>query len=556
MSIPANYLQPAQQSALSRQAQGFTPVYTAPSQGLVLRASQWDLPMTCAAALNNLRFDGIRWTTANIGFSQVRAGLFNSGAQFYEFGVHNMGDGTSRFVQQIGTQVQLFDPTVPGYTETILFTAGGASIPCMRSFSPNFFLYTNGIDHPQYWNGSTWGALSMFPVTQNSITYDYATFCEVFNNRAAYAGFAGQPYAVVITDFGNPNQVTLTGTNASYGGIYFVPSSLGPITSLRQIRISQLGNQQALLVGCQNGLCFINGTDSTNFMMVATTNRFGIPSNRVWFSIDDATYVLCTDGIRPFNANTNYSNLISALNTFPVQPLIQGMTTSQALRSQAFVLDNPYQLEATFYYTTTQDVHNRQALIMNYSNLYAGNMMFSQKVFPAEVSGNPLSIYSPACGTTYKGGFYAGGFNGQLQQLYTSNTWNGTGIAWYYLTPILQAANPSQECQSRGFWIRLDGYGAPFQAQAYAWSSKAVDQNIARVLVTSQTLSPSTGGGTQLGSWVLGVSAFGGSQPQIVPFYPSGAGKGWQLALSGNTTNGDAALISVFGTLEEGGTRQ
>jgi hypothetical protein len=556
MSIPANYLQPAQQSQLSKEAEGFFPVYTSPSQGLILRASEWNLPLTSAAALNNLRWDGIRWTTQNIGFVQQRSALFNSGAQFYEFGVHNMSDGTSRFIQQVGKQVQLYDPTTPGYVESVLFTATAASIPCMRSFSPNYFIYTNGVDHPQHWDGTTWSALSLFPVTQGSNTFDYATYCESFNNRVAYAGFAGQPYAVLISDFGAPNSCTLTGTNPVYGGIYFVPSELGPITSLRVIRLSQLSNQQALMVGCQKGLCFINGTDSTNFVMITATKRFGIPSNRCWFAIDDSTYALCTDGIRPFNANTTFSNLIAQANSFPVQPLLQSMSTNAALQAQAFVLDNPGQLEATFYYTSNSDVHNRVGLIMNYSSVYGGSMVFSQKQFPIEVAGQPLSIYSPACGVAYKGAFYCGGFNGLLQTMYTSNMWNGVGIAWNYLSPMLQPGNPSLECSARGFWIQLDGLGAPFTAQAYVWRGMALDQNISRNLTTTQTLSPTTNGTTILGSWVLGTGVFGGSQPQVVPFYPAGAGKAWQIALSGNTANGDAALIGIFGTLQQGGTRQ
>lgn len=557
MSVPNNYLQPVLQSELSREGQGFDPLFNNPSSGLILRSSLWNLPLTASPLMSNLRWDGIRWTTQNIGWTQVRSALFNSGAQFWGFGVHYLASGAPVLIQQVGTQVQQFDPTVPGYTETVLFTASSQSVPSMTSFSPNFFIYTNGVDHPQTWNGVTWSALSLFPFTSGSNTYDYPNLCESFNNRVAYAGFQNQPNAVMISDFGNPNSCTIIGSPvATNGGLYFTPSKLGPITSLRQVVISQLGNAQALLVGCQNGLCFINGTDGTSFSMVPVTDRFGIVSNRGWFALDAQTFGLCTDGIRPFNANTVFSNLITGAVTFPVQPLIQSMTTTAALQQQAFVLDCAPQLEATFYYSSNADVNNRTGLIMNYSNVYSSNsMMFSQKSFPAIVSGQPLTIFSPSCGVRYKGNYYAGGYNGILQKLYTNNTWNSTGIQWQYQSPMFLPNQVLQAASARGFWIVFDGVSPTFQAQATIWSGQARDQNILPTQTVKQTLSPSTGGGTKLGSWVLGQSSFGGSQPIIVPYYPKGAGHAWQIGLGGNTSQGDANLIGIYGVLNLGGTR-
>jgi hypothetical protein len=310
------------------------------------------------------------------------------------------------------------------------------------------------------------------------------------------------------------------------------------------------------MVGCQKGLCFITGTDATSFQMVAVTDRFGIPSNSGWFSLDASTFGLCTDGIRPFNVNTNFSNLISNAATFPVQPLMQNMNMTPAIAAQAFVLDNPGQLEATFYYSSSQDVNNRTALIMNYQDLYSsGNMMFSQKQFPAIITGQPATYFSPSCGTYFKGNYYAGGYNGVLQKLYTSNTWNGQGINWQYQSPFFVPVSPSQTASARGFWIVMDGQSPTFKAYATTWMGQARDQNILPYQTVSQSFSPNTGGGTILGQWILGVSQFGGSQPILVPFYPKGSGHAWQITLSGNTSNGDGNLIGIYGVLNAGGTR-
>lgn len=551
--------QPAQQTALGNQGFGMLPGTTSPDVGLVLRSSLLAQPKNSARILKNLRWSGTAWTTEQTGYTHVRAGSFNSGAAFKGFGIHNLADGTSKLVMQVGARVYEYDPTVtPLPTESLLFTAVSESIPCMRSYSPSFFLYTNGVDNPQKWNGTTWSAVPGFPVTISGTVYQKPRLVETYLNRAVYARFNGQPFALLISEFGDPEGFT-TGPAAADAALFNVPSRYGEITSVRSFRITQTSNEEVLLIGTTKGLLLLSGTGADNFQLVPITSRFGIVSNNVWLQIDDSIFVLGTDGIRQLNANTTFTTLISAAITYPIQPLLLRIN-SGAMQS-AFVIDNPDLLECYWYFSVGSDSRNRRCIYMNYGDMLQGLMRLAQREFPSE-SDDPLSWLSPACGVTFGGNFYTGSSSGYLREEWSGNKWNLAGIDWSYGSPLFDPPTPSQESSARGFWILCEGGSQSFTANAYAWPATAGGtnaDNVSRVLVGTTTFTSDMSGTTILGSWRLGItgySEFGREQWQLFPFYPPGAGHGFEVELSGNTGNGDFSFLGIFSTLIAGGTRQ
>ncbi|MBX9771931.1 MAG: hypothetical protein K2X29_11195 [Candidatus Obscuribacterales bacterium] len=558
--MPENsYIQPAQQTALGKEGSGLQPRIWTPERGLYLRTSLPMMPDDGFTVAKNVRWNGITWTTQKMGWREVRSAPFGDGA-ILEMAIHFDTNGDSHYVHQAGSKVQTYDPIFGG-SETVLFTAASATaIPCMRSFAPNFFIYVNGVDEPQSWDGLA-GSFSPLSVwvggfTNGSVTYTNPKICEPYNNRVAYANFPQDPYAIILSDFGNPDSITIPNpsNDPTFGGIFFVPSQLGPVRSLKYLQVSLTDNEQVLLVGCENGFAIITGVSATDFKMVAIqSGKWGILSNRNWFVIDNTAYCLCTDGIRPFNGNAYQTNLVSAALSFPVHPIITAMSRSAAASSQAFVLDNPAELEATFYFSSGADIRNRTALIMNYSDYNSGIIRFSTKLFPTTLN----TFLSPSCGIEYKGNFYCGGYDGKLQKVYQGNTFNGIGIDYQLGSPIFAPPTPSQEASPRGYWIMQQGTTTRFKAKCYSHLTKAdPSQSLKRSLTGEQELSFNTDGETILGAWVLGESPFGGPQYNITPFYPDGGGKGQEIEISGNTANGDINLIGIFSTLIGGGTRQ
>lgn len=548
--------QPAQQTTLGQQGHGLQPREWVPQRGLDLRSSLALMPADACTIAKNIRWNGTVWTTQKMGWTAVRPNAFGNGA-ILEQAIHYTTAGNQIYIHQAGNKVQSYDPIAMG-TEQLRFTAGSlTAIPCMRSFSPNFFLYVNGVDQPQSWDGA---AASFTPMslwtaglTLFGVNYTAPKIVELFNNRAAVAGMPQNPYALIITDFGNPNALTSPNPSGdpTFGGIYFVPSQLGPITSLKSLSVSLTSNEQILLIGCKNGFAFVTGTGGNNFTMVAVqSNKWGILSNRAWFVIDTTAYCLCTDGIRPFNGNAYLTNLVSSSLSFPVHPMIIGMSKDQGV--QSFVQDNPGELEATFYFCSGSDINNRTALIMNYADINNGLIRFSTKQFP-----NGASLFSPACGIQFKDSFFAGGYDGILQQTYSGNKYNSVGIDWTMSSPMFAPPTPSQEAQARGYWITQQGDSVLYKARCFAHLVSADEtQRLTRTLVHEKDVWFNTDGGTDLGGWVLGVDAFGGAQHNISPFFPPGGGRGQEIELSGNTEDGDINLVEIFSTLIGGGTRQ
>ena len=547
--------QAALQTALGKQAQGFVPRAWMPNQGLVLRSSLPALPAGAFAQANNVRWDGISWTTQNIGWTAQRTKTFNSGAPILEMATHWTTAGTPIYIHQAGSQVQSYDPATPGATESNLHTALSATaVPCMRSYSPNYFIYTNGVETPQMYNASTttWGTLPGWPVTYASNSYNQPKLCENFNGRLVFANFTGYPNVVIIGDLNSPGTITIpTGTvSPANGAIFFIPSQFGPITWLKAARVSVSTNQQVLLVGCQNGFAFITGTDATNFQQVTSySGKWGVPSNRAWFALDDNLYCLCTDGIRQFNTNTTYSNLIGSCMSYPVHPLITGMNLDYA--SSAFCLDNPNALEVTFYYPSGTATTNTTGVIFNYGDIGSGLIRVTQKVFP--ISYVPTA---PACGQYYRGKFYGGGYDGTLQTLYSGNYFGVLPAQYSILSPLFVANTPVEEMSCRGMWIMTQGYPAAINASGYANVGRASTGGVRLTKVARQVLNVGAPGTTILGSWTLGQSYFPASAYDITPFNMRCAGKGFQLALSGSTASGDLNFIGAFALFEGGGTRQ
>ena len=551
-----SYIQPAQQTALGKEGKGLQPRFWVPQRGLYLRSSLPMMPEDGFTIAQNVRWNGTVWTTQKMGWEQVRESPFGNGA-ILEMAVHYNTAGDALYVHQAGSQVQSYDPEAGG-TESLLFTAlSGSAIPCMRSFSPNFFIYVNGVDQPQKWDGTgMFTPLSVWTggFLNAGVTYTAPKIVEVFNNRVAYARFPQNPYAIILSDFGNPDSITIPnpGNDPTFGGIFFVPSQLGPVNSLKSLQVSLTDNEQVLLVGCENGFAIITGVGATDFRMVPIQySKWGILSNRVWFVIDNTAYCLCTDGIRPFSGNAYQTNLVSAALSFPVHPVVIGMSRSQAF--QSFALDNSGELEAVFYFCSGSDINNRTALIMNYSDYASELIRFSMKVFPSGAD----TFLSPSCGIEYKGKFYCGGYDGKLQEVYNGNTFNSVGITYKVSSPLFSPPTPSQEASPRGYWIMQQGDTTKFRAKCFSHLTSAdASQSLRRTQTGDQELSFNTDGETELGAWVLGVSPFGGATFNITPFYPAGGGKGQEIELSGNTEEGDLNLIGIFSTLIGGGTRQ
>lgn len=547
-----DYTQPAQKTTLGEQAKNFAPQTVSADLGLNLTAALLARAQNSAAELTNLHHDGIKWTTQGYGYGLHRADAFNSGAAFKEFGIHYVADGSARFLQQVGRQVQLYNPLDdPGVAvETVLFTATTETTPTFCSFSPTFMIYTNGVDNPQKWDGTTWAAVANFPKTVGADVYQKPKYCASFQTRVAYAGFDGNPYAVLISQFDNPEGLDLLLSGPAKAGIFKIPSALGPIVSLKSSRLTADSNQEILFVGCKKGIAIISGLDADSFRRDIMTEKFGVVNNRCWLRIDDAMWLFATDGLRSLSLNTGISNLLNATASKPILKLINARNLTAP--DQAFVIDNPYKQEAIWYYPQSAEVRNRRGIIMNYSDLPA-MVKFSVKEYQQE-SAEPSSWYGPACGIEYDGKFLCGGYNGKLQKHYMGKLFNDKAPHFLFRSAAMPAPTPGQEMGALKQEVFCEGTGQKFRFTIFAYTR--VGKVITRRRVYTTIIESPVGSQTILGSWILGLNSLGGERHHR--FSESGPGHGnyFDFEISGDEADDEVGFVGIFANFSAGGLKQ
>jgi len=512
-------------------------------------------PLDAAAQLTNFHFDGIKWTPSGYGYALHRATAFNSGGAFKEFGVHFLSDGSPRFLQQVGNKVQLYDPLDDPVTavESDLFTATTESYPTFRSFSPSYLIYTNGVDNPQKWDGAaaSFSAVAGFPLTIGSDVYQRPKYCEAFQGRMVYAGFAALPYHVLISEFDDPEGFAITSSTPASAGVYKIPSQLGPIVSIKSAFLTTTSNEEVLLVGCKKGVALISGLDATSFRRDIITRKFGLVNNRCWMQIDDQMWFLATDGIRPISLNTGISNLLNATATYPLLQAINSRNLGAS--DQPFVIDNPTRQEAVWYFPRGAEVRNRRGLVMNYATL-PEFVRFSEKEYAIE-SSSPSSWYGPACGIEYEGKILCGGYNGLLQRHYVGKLFNDKAPRILYRSAAIQAPTPGQQMATKDQEIICEGPGQKFTFTIFAYT-RLGDGSISRRAVYSKVISSSSSGQAILGAWVLGLHALGGDRHHRFNVSGPGHGNYFDFEISGEDETVEVGLVGIFANFIAGGLKQ
>ena len=337
-------------------------------------------PQTTAKLLSNLmqsRKQGV-WTNRDAGITKYVSTLFNSGAPINEFGQFIDNNGKQQLLEACGSELIWYNLATAVQTNLITlpttFTNNPDALyplfPCIREFQTEqagTTLYTI-VTHPQLVEPYTinasgvaatfqlnanagtgyWGYLVSPIVSQNTV-YGYPALCEPFLGRMAYAGFpigfqtnppaqnSPSVYDILITNFGYYNTVTQSAPLEATDGVRLqVPAICGRPTALKTIQLNNSTNSQALLVGCEYGVCIIQGTDATNLGCIILTTEYGIPSNRCIIPILNDAIFLANDGIRSFSATALNANLLTSSLSYGLQDLVQ--TWDQTWLNQAFAV--------------------------------------------------------------------------------------------------------------------------------------------------------------------------------------------------------------------------
>jgi hypothetical protein len=589
--ITQDQIPPYSQAGVSQQ-----PSVQVLSNGMVSYVADYLRDQSSAKLMVNLlqsRKQGV-WTSRDNGIARYDSHVYNAGATLSGFGSYFDVNNVQNLVFQAAANLYAYNFSTKN--ATAILTGGHSGIPTFRQFQPNqagattvtigtyqsatqaggqpIKIIQAGTASTFGLNGGTvsahvWGATAA-PLAVK--TYSQPAFCEAFLNRMAYGGFQDTTlpanyYDVLITNAGLFDTVSQNSTLEDTDGVVVqVPAICGRITSLKSVQLSNQNNAQALMIGCQNGVCLVQGTGALSFGVVVLTLQFGIPSNQALMQVSNDVIFLATDGIRAFSSLVINANLITSALSYGIQDVIQ--TLDQANLQYAFVCGNRNTKDIQFWLpqlgpnnASSNGVCNL-AIVMNYGNSSSGvasipGLNFNLSLREGMTQASAIEFQDP--NNNYQWTMFGGGYNGVLYTHYTGNLNDKMALPWVVTFPLASATNnPATGFSVRKISIITEGPGAENYYAACGFLEMMANGTLLRQQNSQgafnlQTPTVST---TILGTWVLGQSAFPSNFTQLAEFEPTGEGRFMELQLTGYNSSNVIDLIGAHYILSSGGTRR
>jgi hypothetical protein len=591
----ANLLSPSQQTSYAQQAVSSPTASQILTNGMASYPADFLRDQSTAKLLMNMlqsRRQGV-WTNRDNGISKYVATQFNSGAKFYDFGLFLDSSGNQQLVFQCGNELIYYNLA----TATTTVLAGSypitsndtfyAPAPCIREFQPFQAGATSVsvVTHPGVQNAATisqaaayatffgsGGSAGNWLITASPLQvkdYSYPAFCEPFLNRMVYTGFpiGANSQDVLITNAGTYNTLTQNSTPLDTDGVVVqVPAICGRITGVKAVQLNNSSNAQALIIGCQRGVCLVQGTGALSFGLTVLTLQYGIPSNRAYMQVQNDMIFLSNDGIRSFSSLVINANLLTSSLSYGLQDYVQNW--DQAYLNRAFVVGNRNTKDIQFWMpqlgpngVSSSGVCNL-CFVMNYGSSSFGVQSVPQLNFTPSLRGQGLTmpcaieVQDPNNNNTWT--MLSGGYTGYLYKNYSGNLNDTTALPALITFPLATATgNPATGTSLRKISIITEGGAQNFYANATALEMMAsgtiIKQQSGQAAFDLSTAGQLT---TTLGSWVLGQSAFPANYTQLLEYEPTLEGRFIELQLACSSANNFLDLIGAHFIFQAGGTRR
>jgi len=390
-------------------------------------------------------------------------------------------------------------------------------------------------------------------------TFGEPTLVCNYSGRCIYGGFT-QPHGsfqnqnyILISNFLLYNTFSTSAPPvATDGGYIAMPLNLGTVTAMCPFTLTS--GAQVLIVGCENGVAAVTGTDETNFQAIALTNQYGIPNNNCWQQVGTDLFFLATDGIRKFSAN-DFSFLTSGSQT----QLVQNLTTqlNPALIKADFAVWNPPTRELIFWLAYTSDTRCEHALVFNFNgpdpNDPGGSVQTTPIISTRTAPGFSAGLFNS--GQLFLGDHPSGTSAQGVAISYSGNTYEGTAIPFHFCSALIPANSPAQEMSNRKFVIMTEGPDQNFTTTAYTMT-KMGDNSLQLLPQDSKIFATGTPPSvTDLSTWATGTTT---TAPKLFDFDSRGSGRYWALGITGQTdaTHNGIDLVGIQSIMTVGGWRQ
>lgn len=537
---------PAAMSELARNGVSLKTSVINPSAGVYAGVSDLIRQEQYARVLNNLQMTkkGV-WTSRGIGYTtdsaQLGVGPVN--------GLHYNSSVPGEIFVHVIDKIYKYNVTSKTASADISGGLFSNCQSCIRSASTSTIVtHYNNLKEPAYSNAGATFVSTVWPITVASVSYTKPKYNEPFQTRVAFAGFAANPYSVLLTNANAINGCTQTVPQAATdGGIITFPSVLGKITGLRSYRYGTGNGDNVLIVGCERGFGMVTGTSALNYISMEITREFGLRSNESWQELDGELYFLATDGIRKMSVYSSSGDFRSTIVSQPVDALLARINAASA--EIAFSVRHSSTKEIQFWIPIDSDTTCQNAIVFNYNTRNPELASDNPDFQPAFSTKNGLIVTRAI---DMDGTMYGGTTDGYVTKHYDGDTYAGGAINWQYVSPLIGANSPAQNASLKKFVILTDGPAQKFTAQAFTLTTHA-DGTTRWVPQTSQVQNVATQTITTIDTWESGSVT---SYPKFIEYAPMGSGRFWCLKLSGAATDEHISLVGLQAILNLGGWKQ
>ena len=479
------------------------------------------------------------------------AAAINANGILGYLGVIAASSGTSIILESTSTTPTTYTGSVTGSsTEAINFATDTGAVPSL----------------------SYWGETAA-PLPVN--TYSRPEFCEPFLDRMIFASFQDPKYPevyqdILITNEGYFSKCAQTGAGllSTDGVVLQVPPICGKITAIKVVNTSTQANSQVVIVGCEKGVCLIQGADATNFGLVVVTTNFGVPSNRAIIQLQADVLFVASDGIRAMSSLVVNANLLPSAISYPLQDIVNNW--DQKNLKYAHVVHSSRTRDVQFWIPTLTSAGATSSgacylgMVFNYGSSQPNvsslpSMAFScslrnQGTFPDVPCSIEFQDYNKNNQWTVLAG---SAVDGHIYKHYSGNTANGTPIPFIVTFPLIGTGTASV---SNSFeLIDVVCEGGPQQFVASMEYIEMLGNGTTRRTSAQNCNFQLSSSGTSafiLSKAKLGISALGsGYTTQFLRYNPIGGGRFGELTLSGNSADNTIDLLGANYIMSVGGTR-
>jgi hypothetical protein len=492
------------------------------------------------------------WSADNVGYT-----LINDADTAYEAGASL--DGMAWFTDSafddhlfvaINGKVGEVDPST-GVLTTIDAAAGFTAGNPVDFEGMNDVLYAvdGSIAAPRKWDGVSAADAAGWPVSDGTNTYSTPKYLLNHQDRLMGLNLQGGsdvwPSHFLLSDQNDPEAFNFDRGAASAFVGQCRPGDGQQIVGGGSIFVPASNQQQAVIFKTASTFMMVGNSgsdqDADQFRVVRINGSYGAINNKCIINVGNDILALDRFGVTSYTSLSSSGDIQpNAINSDLVKDTIA--TLNQNAKDTCWGIHLPHRREVIFYLPTGSATNCNAAIVYKYPAPGTDEL---PKWSRRTAVGTKFNL---SCGVLGGDDFYIGTSNGFVGTMFTSSTYDGTGIPYRYEHPYMALGNEEQVKRVLHGFAHSKIRGDLAATMEARWKGGGNND------VTTCPLSlETTVGAAEYGAALMGTDYYGQREEIKTPFEPLGDGNRLKLIFKGTT--GDTGPEYLGSTLiyESGG---